>query len=36
VRLPPAWRANIAGWTVRARFEDEPALDALLRKAVGR
>ena len=30
VRLPPAWRDRIAAWPVRARFEDEAALAALL------
>jgi tetraacyldisaccharide 4'-kinase len=30
VRLPPAWRARVAMWPVRARFEDEAALDRLL------
>ncbi|MFZ5671264.1 MAG: tetraacyldisaccharide 4'-kinase [Pseudomonadota bacterium] len=30
VRLPPAWRARALAWPVRARFEDEPALLALL------
>ena len=30
VRLPPAWRSRIAPWPVRARFEDEAALEALL------
>jgi len=30
VRLPPAWRGRIAAWPVRARFEDEAALDRLL------
>jgi len=30
VKLPPAWRARIAAWPVRARFEDEAALDRLL------
>jgi tetraacyldisaccharide 4'-kinase len=34
VRLPPAWRARVAAWPVRARFEDEAALDALLRAAI--
>jgi tetraacyldisaccharide 4'-kinase len=33
VRLPPAWRARVTAWPVRARFEDEAALDALLRAA---
>jgi tetraacyldisaccharide 4'-kinase len=30
VRLPDAWRARVTAWPVRARFEDEAALDALL------
>jgi len=30
VRLPPAWRARVAVWPVRARFEDDAALDRLL------
>jgi tetraacyldisaccharide 4'-kinase len=30
VRLPPEWRARIVAWPVRARFEDEAALDRLL------
>jgi len=30
VRLPPAWRAQVTAWPVRARFEDEAALDRLL------
>ncbi|MFN3523835.1 MAG: tetraacyldisaccharide 4'-kinase [Phenylobacterium sp.] len=30
VRLPPAWRERVAAWPVRARFEDEAALEALL------
>jgi tetraacyldisaccharide 4'-kinase len=33
VRLPPAWRSRVAAWPVRARFEDEAALDGLLRAA---
>ncbi len=32
VRLPPLWRERITAWPVRARFEDEAALDALLAK----
>ena len=35
-RLPPEWRERVAAWPVRAKFEDEAALDALLEKAVGR
>jgi tetraacyldisaccharide 4'-kinase len=30
VRLPPDWRARVVAWPVRARFEDETALDAVL------
>jgi len=30
VRLPPDWRARVTAWPVRARFEDEAALEALL------
>ena len=30
VRLPPEWRAKVAAWPVKAVFEDEAALDALL------
>lgn len=30
VRLPPAWRGRVAAWPVRAVFEDEEAVDALL------
>ena len=30
VRLPAAWRARVAAWPVRARFEDEAMLDQLL------
>jgi tetraacyldisaccharide 4'-kinase len=30
VRLPPPWRTRVAAWPVRARFEDEGALDQLL------
>lgn len=30
VRLPPDWRARVKAWPVRARFEDEAALKALL------
>lgn len=29
-RLPPEWRAKVMPWPVRARFEDEAALAALL------
>jgi len=34
VRLPPAWRAKVAYWPVRARFEDEAAARELVLKAV--
>ena len=30
VRLPPEWQARVTAWPVRARFEDEAALDALM------
>jgi tetraacyldisaccharide 4'-kinase len=36
VRLPPTWRARVTAWPVRARFEDEAALDDLLGRAVPR
>ena len=32
-RLPAPWRGRIAAWPVRARFEDEAALDAMLDQA---
>jgi len=32
-RLPAAWRARVTPWPVRAIFEDEAALDAILAKA---
>ncbi|MDP3400323.1 MAG: tetraacyldisaccharide 4'-kinase, partial [Brevundimonas sp.] len=35
VRLPPEWRARVTAWPVRARFEDEAALDALLARTCG-
>jgi tetraacyldisaccharide 4'-kinase len=35
-RLPPDWRARVTAWPVRARFDDEAALDALLARAVPR
>jgi tetraacyldisaccharide 4'-kinase len=34
IRLPPAWRARVTAWPVRARFEDPAALDALLDRAL--
>ncbi len=34
VRLPGPWRRKIACWPVRARFEDEAAVRALLRSAL--
>ena len=33
VRLPPAWRAKVRAWPVKAVFEDPAALDRLLRSA---
>lgn len=36
VRLPAPWRERIIAWPVRARFENEAALDALLAKATSR
>ena len=36
VRLPAAWRTRVAAWPVRARFDDEAALDALLQSALTR
>lgn len=33
VRLPPEWRARVAVWPVRAIFDDEAALNALLQSA---
>ena len=35
VRLPPKWRADIAMWPVKAVFEDEAALDAVLHRVSG-
>jgi tetraacyldisaccharide 4'-kinase len=35
VRLPPAWRAKVKAWPVRAVFENEAELDGLLRQALG-
>jgi tetraacyldisaccharide 4'-kinase len=32
-RLPPAWRERVTPWPVRARFEDEAALWALIQAA---
>ncbi|HEV7352423.1 MAG TPA: tetraacyldisaccharide 4'-kinase [Brevundimonas sp.] len=34
VRLPPAWRARVEAWPVRARFDDPAGLLALIRDAV--
>jgi tetraacyldisaccharide 4'-kinase len=34
-RLPPAWRDRVAAWPVRAVFDDEAALDALIARALG-
>lgn len=33
-RLPPAWRERVVSWPVRARFDDEAALDALIGRAI--
>jgi len=33
-RLPADWRARVTAWPVRARFDDEAALDGLLAKHV--
>ncbi|MGH6955430.1 MAG: tetraacyldisaccharide 4'-kinase [Caulobacteraceae bacterium] len=33
-KLPPAWRERVACWPVEARFEDEAALEGLLRGAL--
>jgi tetraacyldisaccharide 4'-kinase len=33
VRLPAAWRERVAAWPVKAAFEDERALDAVLELA---
>ncbi len=33
VRLSPTWRSRVTPWPVRARFEDEDALNAVLAKA---
>lgn len=34
-RLPPQWRAKVVAWPVRAKFENEAALDSLLAGALG-
>jgi tetraacyldisaccharide 4'-kinase len=34
VRLPPEWRARVTAWPVKAVFEDEAALEALLAQVV--
>jgi tetraacyldisaccharide 4'-kinase len=36
VRLPPDWRQRVTAWPVRARFDDEAALDRLLAKATAK
>jgi len=36
MRLPDAWRAKVAAWPVRARFEDEAALARLILPLVRR
>lgn len=33
VRLPSAWQTRVTAWPVRARFDDEAALDAVLQAA---
>jgi len=35
VKLPAQWRERVTVWPVRARFEDEAALDRLLSQVVG-
>lgn len=35
VRLPSEWRKRITAWPIRAKFEDEAKLDAMLKSAVG-
>jgi len=35
IRLPAPWRERITPWPVRARFENEPALDERLAAAAG-
>ncbi len=35
-RLPPPWRERIASWPVRARFEDEAAVERLLGQVLAR
>jgi tetraacyldisaccharide 4'-kinase len=32
-RLPPAWQGRVAAWPVRARFDDDAAIDRLLDQA---
>jgi tetraacyldisaccharide 4'-kinase len=34
-RLPAAWRERVTPWPIRARFEDEAALDRLLASVLG-
>lgn len=34
-RLPPAWRARVSAWPVKAVFDDEAALEAILAAALG-
>jgi tetraacyldisaccharide 4'-kinase len=33
--LPAAWRERVTPWPIRARFEDEAALDRLLASVLG-
>jgi tetraacyldisaccharide 4'-kinase len=35
VKLPPVWRTKVVAWPVRARFEDEAALDQVLSRVLG-
>jgi tetraacyldisaccharide 4'-kinase len=35
VRLPAAWRGRVTAWPVRARFDDEAAVDRLLQRLRG-
>lgn len=34
-RLPPAWRTRVSAWPVKALFDDEAALEAILAAALG-
>lgn len=35
VRLPPGWRTRVSAWPVKAVFDDEAALEAILAAALG-